>query len=97
VITLEGKEMISKGINTHLSMAHVIAGAYVNQTCIHLILTGDKDVVPLGELGIADFLIDLTRGTIDSALVAQFMVVLVNLLTVISSLFRNGKNDNLAG
>jgi voltage-gated potassium channel Kch len=84
---LKGFKVLAKGINTHLSVAHVVAGANVDQTSVHFVFTGTQNVVPLSKLGIADLLINLTLRTVNRALETHLVIVFLNRLTVVCGLF----------
>jgi len=87
--------MLGNVVNSHLAVSLVVTGSDVNAAHLHLVFTSDQDVVPLSQLRISDLLVDLTLGSVKDALVAEFVEVQVDTLTVVESLFRNGAHDNL--
>jgi hypothetical protein len=84
-------------VNSDLSVTLVVSGAHVNKSSIHLVLTGNQDVVPLGNLSVPDFLVNLTLRSVELNFVAELMEVQVYGLAVINSLLRDGADNDLSG
>ena len=84
-------------VNSDLSVTLVVSGAHVDKSSFHLVLTGNQDVVPLRDLSVPDFLVDLTLRSVELNLVAQLMEVQVHGLAVINSLLRDGADNDLSG
>ena len=59
-------------------MALSVSGSNVDSTLLHFLLTGNKDVVPLGNLSVSYLFIDLPVAAVDCCLKSQFVEIKVN-------------------
>jgi hypothetical protein len=71
-------QVLYKLINAHLSMPLGVSRSYVDGAFCHFLLSSNQNVVPLSELRISHFLINLALGAVDRSVKALLMKVLVN-------------------
>ena len=69
--------MFNDLINSHLAVTLGVSGSNVDGSSVHLLLTSNKDVIPLCKLCVSDFLVNLTLRTVNRGLESILVKVLV--------------------
>jgi hypothetical protein len=89
-------EVLSECVNTHLANSLTVTATDINTALLSLLFSCHKDIVPLIELGISDFLVELGIGTIDFNFEASFVQVEHHTRAVVKIFLRDRDHDSLA-